>query len=116
MDAKKYLGCSFVTLKDVAEGPLRVTIDSIREGKYGKLDVNFEEGYALSLNVTNTRALAKAYGAETDYWLSHVIELFSGEVEFQGAMQPTVLVRPISLAPAKAELDRNADMDDDVPF
>ena len=43
MDARKYFGAAFVTLKDVAEGPLKVTIESIAEGKYGKLDVTYAE-------------------------------------------------------------------------
>ncbi len=123
VDARKYFGSTFVTLKDVADGPLRVTIDGVREGQYGKLVANFEEGLSLSLNATNSRILAKAYGPETDGWLGHVIELFSDEIEFKGNLQPAVLVKPVSLptapsaAPKPPPVKQRSDMDDDnIPF
>jgi hypothetical protein len=128
VDARKYFGAAFVTLKEVAESRLRVTIDSVAPGQYDKLNVIFREGYALSLNATNTRDLAMAYGPDTDDWPGHVVELYAGEVEFQGKLQPAVRVKPISppltaeeRAAATANLSKPAanggDMgDEDIPF
>jgi hypothetical protein len=96
VDARKYVTSSFITLADVAEGPLRLTILKVGEGKYGKLDATFEEGFALSLNATNTKRLVKAFGTDTDRWIGQVIEAYAGEIEYQGKDQPAVVVRPIS--------------------
>jgi hypothetical protein len=121
VDSRKFFGVTFVTLKDVAEGTRQSVIDAVEEGKFGKLNVTFEDGTALSLNATNCRILAKAYGAETDGWPGHVIELYAGEIAYQGKLQPAVRVRPIS-APVQASVTPpatpkpNADMDDEIPF
>ena len=110
-------------MKGVTEGPLRVTISSIAEGKYNKLDLNSDEGFSLSLNATNSRALTMAYGPDTDDWVGHTVEFAAGEIEFQGKLQPAVLVKPISPRVAvttpkqpKPKPTTGDDMDDDIPF
>jgi hypothetical protein len=107
-------------------------IDRVEEGKFGKLNLIFEDSTAASLNATNSRALVKAFGADTDGWLGHVVEMAGGEIEYQGKMQPAILIKPISApvqagttsetevaAPAPRRVagsSRNRDMDDDIPF
>jgi len=115
MDMRKYVGSLFLKLEDVKEGPILATIADVTEGKYGKPDVSFEDGSKLSLNATNCRALAKAYGPESEFWAGKRIELSLGEVEFKGQPQETIIVRPVSppiehnVVPLKSELD------DDIP-
>jgi hypothetical protein len=104
VDSRKFFGTTFLTLKDVAEGPRQPDIAAIEEGKFGKLNLIFTDGTALSLNATNTRALTKAFGAETDEWPGHTVELYAGEILYQGKPQPAVLVRPIS-PPAKTDMN-----------
>jgi hypothetical protein len=74
-----------------------VTISNVVESeKYDKLNLIFDDGTQLSLNATNTRALARHYGMESDDWVGKEIELTVGSVEFQGGEQETVIARPIS--------------------
>ena len=105
-DAREYFGGSFLTLKDVEEGPIQATIDKVEEGKFGKLNAVFEDGSALELNATNTRTLARAFGPNTDRWCGHTIEMFEGETTYQGKTQPTVLVKAISKPVAHAMYQR----------
>ncbi|CAN7756528.1 hypothetical protein LJR220_002533 [Bradyrhizobium sp. LjRoot220] len=96
VDARKYVTSSFITLADVAEGPLRLTIMKVADGKNNKLDATFEEGFSLSLNATNTKRLVKALGADTDGWIGQVIEAYAGEITYEGKDQPAVVVRPMT--------------------
>ena len=118
MDVRKYLNASFVTYKDVAEGPMPVTIMEVAEGKYDKPDVKFEENVVLSANTTNLRLLEKAYGFDTEAWIGKRIELCAGEVEYQGRLQPSVLVKPISppTPRAPATTSSSAEMNDELPY
>src|SRR6516162_5478504 len=76
MDVSKYLGSTFLKVADVkVNGPIRVVIASIVEGKFDKPDLVFDDGTRLSLNVTNTRTLARAYGKDTAVWVDKEIEL-----------------------------------------
>ena len=97
VDARKYLGITFVKLEELgAEGPWQSVISRAEEGKYGKLNLIFEDNTAVSLNATNLRALVKAFGPETENWPGRVVELSAGELEFQDKMQPAILVAPAS--------------------
>jgi hypothetical protein len=132
MDARKYFGVTFVTLKGLAEGPQQAVIDKVEEGKFGKLNLIFADSTAASLNATNSRALVRALGPDTDAWLGHTVELAVGELEYQGKMQPAILIAPISaplqaattLEPEQAASvpsarpagSRSSDMDDNIPF
>ena len=128
IDMRKYGGEYYLTIADVRDGPLRMKIVDIREGKYDKPDLIFETGDALSLNATNRRVLMRAYGPTSDTWLGKDIELVLGEVEFQGKSQESVLTKPISppltateRAAATPEPTRvngggSTSMDDDIPF
>jgi hypothetical protein len=120
MDMKKFCGSQFVKLADVEAGPIRGVIADIREGKFGRPDLEFDTGEKLSLNATNNRVLVKEYGTDSDLWIGKEIELFKGMVEFGGETQPAVLVKPISPSipkkPAPPKQPLRDDLDDTVPF
>ncbi|MEH2526741.1 MULTISPECIES: hypothetical protein [unclassified Bradyrhizobium] len=123
MDMRKYAGEQFIKTDDVREGPLTARIAFVKEGKYDKPDMILETGETLSLNATNTRTLVRAYGPNSNDWAGKDIELDLGQVQFQGKLQDSVIVKPVSppipsaqmTAPMKAA-DKNGDMDDDIPF
>ena len=127
VDARKYLGVIFVPLEELlAEGPRQSEIDRAEEGKYGKLNLIFTDNTAVGLNATNLRATVKAFGPDTEKWPGRVVELSAGELEFQGKMQPAILIRPVSppltpeeraaIAKPSKPAANGGDMDDDVPF
>jgi hypothetical protein len=96
MDMSKYLGSAFLKVGDVKAGLIRSVVADITEGKYGKPDVTFDDGTRLSLNVTNTRILARAYGTDDADWIGKEIELYLGKIDYQGEPQESILVKPIS--------------------
>jgi hypothetical protein len=128
MDMRKFSGSAFLKVGDVrANGPLRKIIVGITEGKYGRPDLEFDDGTKLSVNATNNRTLVNAYGGESNDMLNKEIELSLGEVEYQGEMQESVIVKPISPpverkpAPPKPSGESSTggkpgDMDDEIPF
>jgi hypothetical protein len=129
MDVSKYLGSAFLKVADVkVYGPIRVVIVLIVEGKFDKPDLVFDDGTRLSLNVTNTRILARAYGTDTAFWIGKEIELNVGDTEYQGKPQESILITPISPpidkkarvdGPTSARRIRGGptnDMDDEIPF
>jgi hypothetical protein len=127
MDISKYLSTVFLKAGDLASSPRRVVIADVVDGKYDKPDVHFQDGTCLSLNVTNLKALAAAYGTQTADWAGLEIELYVGPVKFNGENQDSVLVRPVSPAipfdqrtpPPKPKLRPGGavtSMDDEIPF
>ena len=125
MDITKYLGSAFLRVGDVkVNGPIRMVIESVTEGKFDKPDLTFDDGTRLSLNVTNTRTLARAYGTDGAGWIGKEIELYLGETEYEGKLQESILVKPISPPiekrpppKPKGESDKRGDLDDDkIPF
>lgn len=125
MDATPYCGALFLKPEHVREQPKRVRIVDVGEGTYG-LVLTLEDSEKFSLNQTNTRILAKAYGSETDFWLNHVIELELGFYtdNKDGEQKETVLVRPVSRPPPTATTGNGQeepkslqqDLSDDLPF
>jgi hypothetical protein len=121
MDMRKYSGTPFLKPDDVKAGPLRVVIVDVTEGKFGRPDLEFSDGTKLSVNATNNRTLVTSYGDESDDWINKEIELSLGEVEYDGQMQETVVVKPISPPVEKKKLpeprkSRSGDMDDEIAF
>jgi len=96
MDMRKFSGEHFIKVDDVRDGPLQKQIAVIREGKYGKADLIFEDGDILSLNSTNNKTLVRAYGRSSDDWIGKIIKLYLGQIEYQGSDHEAVLVEPIS--------------------
>jgi hypothetical protein len=126
MDMRKYRGSHFLKVEDVRDGPIRETIAGDRMGKYDKPDLIFVSGNILSLNVTNTAILCRAFGDESSGWIDKDVELFLGEGEYQGKMQEMVQVRPLSPTISTADraqitkkleaAERALSPDEDVPF
>jgi hypothetical protein len=124
MDVSKYLGNAFLTVGAVkVNGPSRVVIENVTEGKFDKPDLTFDDGTRLSLNVTNTRTLARAYGTDGADWIGKEIELYLGEIPYEGKLQESILVKPISPPiekrpppKPKGESDKRGDLDDEIPF
>jgi hypothetical protein len=104
MDMRKFSGEHFYKVDDVRDGPIKEQIAAVKLGKYDKPNLVFESGSILSLNATNNAALLRAYGRNSVDWISKEIELFLGEVEYQGEMQEGVRLRPISPATPKTPL------------
>jgi len=120
MDMSKYIGPQFLKVEDIrASEPRQVTIVDVKEGNYDKPTLHFDDGTCLDCNTTNGRALARAYGYESDDWIDKEVRLVVGEVQYQGKPQETVLIKPISppvenKAPPKPE--PRPDFDDSIPF
>jgi hypothetical protein len=104
MQMKKYAGEHFYKVADVKDGPVHERIAGVREGKFGKPDLIFESGSIISLNPTNVTVLVRAYGDESNDWIANEVELSLGEVEYQGATQETVKVRPITPPTVRSDL------------
>jgi hypothetical protein len=124
MDMRKFSGGSYVKVPNVQDGPIQGQIAVVKEGNFGKPSLVFETGEMLGVNATNNKILMRAYGADSDGWIGKEVELFLGELEYQGQQQPTVMVRPISPPTqkpgrrAKSEASKSAqpDLDDEIPF
>jgi hypothetical protein len=129
MDVSKYLGSVFRKVADVkVYGPIRVVIVGIVEGKFDKPDLVFDDRTRITLNVTNMRILARAYGTDTAFWIGKEIELNVGDTEYEGKPQESILITPISPPidkKARADGPTSArgirpgpanDMDDDIAF
>jgi hypothetical protein len=117
MDMRKYSGSAFLKVADIeASGPRRVTIVDVSEGKFGKPDVEFDDGSKIGLNATNNRTLVTAYGADSEGWIDKKVELVAGEVEYQGSPKACILIKPISRPIAKKAPAPEPGMDDEIPF
>src|SRR5262245_60989978 len=126
MDMRKYSGAAFLKVGDVrANGPLRKIIVGVTEGKYGRPDLEFDDGTKLSVNATNNRTLVNDYGGASDDMLNKEIELSLGQVEYQGEPQESIVLKPISPPiektpppppKPKGENGKRGDMDDEIPF
>jgi len=119
MDLREYMGTNYIGVDDiVASGPRQVAIVDIQKGNYGRPDLYFADGSRLSLNVTNARALGRAYGVESKDSIGKTIELYIGEVETGEGKQNSVLIRPISLSktPESKPQAKDDPNNDDIPF
>src|SRR5262245_50484823 len=96
MDVSKYVGSVFLKVDDIKASSRRVTIVDVVEGRFGKLDLHFDDGTCLSCNATNSRMLARAYGMDSDDWTDKQVELVVGEIKSDGKMNEAILVKPIS--------------------
>ena len=96
MDMRQFSGEHFIKVIDLADGPIPERIAGARMGKYEKPDLLFESGDVLSLNQTNNDILRRAYGDDSDDWIEKDVELYQGQIKYQGNMQDAVMVRPIS--------------------
>jgi hypothetical protein len=118
MDISKYIGGLFLKVVDIkTNGPVRVKIVDVSEGRYDKPDLTFDDGTRLSCNATNGRTLARAYGFDSDDWIDKEVELVVGEIQYQGKPQEAILINPISPPiENKAPPKRGDDPNDSIPF
>jgi hypothetical protein len=121
MDMRKFASSSFVTVERLRGGPRQERMVSVAEGRYDKPVITFESGDQFSLNKTNVNKLIKAYGPDDEGWIGRVVELYIGDIKYNGGIQEGVLVRPVS--PSKPVEARTPvtntlqpDKDDDIPF
>ena len=97
MDLREFMGTNYIGVDDiVANGSREETIIDIQIGNYGRPDLYFKDGSRLSLNVTNTRTLGRAFGTESRDSIGKTIEVYIGEIETREGKQNSVLIRPIS--------------------
>jgi hypothetical protein len=117
MDMSKYIGGLFLKVEDVkANGPLRLKIVDVSEGRYDKPDLTFDDGSKLGCNATNGRALAKEYGFDSDDWIDKEVELVVGEIQYQGKPQEAILVKPISPPIENKAPPKQEGPNDEIPF
>lgn len=125
MNVREWIGGKFLKPEDIGTTPIVLTIVDVAEGKWDKLDLTFSDGSKLSLNNTNARTIARAWGYESDDWIDKQVELSVGLTTYKGEQQESVLLKPITPAtPANAlkpvklpKRTRQSDpIDDDIPF
>jgi hypothetical protein len=119
MDMSKFGGDQYLKVEDVrASGPVKVVIETITEGAFDKPIARLSDGSALQLNVTNTRALIREWGKNSEDWLNREIELAIDQVDFRGELTDSIVVRPISATlPVSARTTPvEPDIDSDIPF
>jgi hypothetical protein len=126
MDVTPYMGSTFLKVEDIRSGPRQVRIKDCRLGQFEKLDLHLEDGDKLSLNATNVKILARAYGRDSRGWVGQTIELFIGKTEYRGEEQDSVLVRPVSPPiaaekrgspePSSGPASSSRELDDEIPF
>jgi hypothetical protein len=121
MDVSKFIGSRFIKLADVEQHPIEGRIAGITEGKYG-LNLILESGDTVNLNKTNTRALANAWGKNSDYWIDKMVRALAGELPYQGSTKRGVVVEPISSStdsPTEECIEAEEEkppFDDKIPF
>jgi hypothetical protein len=117
MDMSKYVGGLFLKVDDIkATEPVRVRIADVREGKFEKPDLTFDDGTRLSVNATNGRTPARAYGFDSDDWIDKEVDLVVGEIQYQGKPQEAVLIKPVSPPIENKTSPKRDDPNDAIPF
>jgi hypothetical protein len=120
MEMTQFAGSHYVKLDDVRTKPPPVrTIIGVEMGNYDRPQLRFEDGSLLSLNKTNTRALIKAFGDDSDAWIGHEVELRAGITQYQGQTTETILLRPVTprkIAVKPALVPASDSLEEDIPF
>jgi hypothetical protein len=120
MNVREFIQGTFLKPDDIGDTPVTLTIANVALGKWDKLDLTFADGSKLSLNATNGRALAKAWGYESSSWIDKLVEARVGTIPFDGKDQPSILLKPVSPAMSARELalvkPAEPDLSDDIPF
>jgi hypothetical protein len=85
MDMNKYGGDRYLKVEDIrASGPVRATIEAIEDGAFDKPVAALSNGDTVQLNQSNTRALIRAWGPNSDDWIGLEVELSIGQINFRG--------------------------------
>lgn len=122
MDISDQIITGFIKVHHLDQ-PRRDVIANVSQGRFGP-EAEFQDGSILSLNQTNLRTLANAWGTETAVWIGKEIEMYVGKVTYQGVERDSVLVRTISAAlpmsdrPAPKPKPKNTrdELNDEIPF
>jgi hypothetical protein len=122
MDISDQIISGFIKVHHLTEGPRRDVIAAVAQGRFGP-EIEFQDGSKLSLNQTNLRKLADAWGTETDNWLGKEIEMYAGKTQYQGEERDSVLLRAISPALSMGERPKpkprqstSSELNDEIPF
>jgi hypothetical protein len=127
----------YVKPDQVRDGPIQTRIVNVYESEqYNRPVAELETGSTFTLNDSNTNALIKAWGYNSDDWIGQELELFLGTYKDWRENPPvdkeTVKVRAISpakattgnsgvpskpvLPPSRVVASKTDDMDDAIPF
>lgn len=129
----KFLKAADLQDKNVTLIMKGVELEDIQGEEHKKPVLYFEKAKkGLVLNVTNSKAITRLYGDNTDDWEGKAITLFPAMVDFKGDTVEAIRVKappksakhdPISSGPqpkpepAYTEIDPPPhDLDDDIPF
>ena len=126
IDMARYAGDIYLRAEDIREsGPRRGRIEGIADGQFDKPVATFNDATSLTLNQTNVRTLMRVWGANSIDWIGREIELYIGPTTYQGQVQDSILVKPISrpiplserkaLKPVKPAPESDP-LDDNIPF
>jgi len=123
MDMSEFCGSKYLKLADVEGGPITATIAAVKYNeKYDKADLHFDDNSILSLNATNARTLARAYGFESTDWHGKQVRLVRGEFAYNGEAKPGIALEPVTppTPPEKKKASKpskkgGGDMDDEIP-
>lgn len=120
----------YLSAADLSGANVRVVMQHVEMEKLGDdtKPVLYFKGKqkGLALNKTNSKAIAEAYGDETDDWNGQEIILFPVMTDYQGKQVEAIRVRAPqpkdnkpSARPSSAEMRQGvpaSDMDDGIPF
>jgi hypothetical protein len=116
MRIDKYLKNNFLNVEDIkASGPIRGTIAAVTAGRFEKLNLIFDDGTQVSCNQTSCKALARAYGKESDNWIGKEVEVTLGNILYDGEMSEAILIKPIS-PPIEKKASPPSQFGDEIPF
>lgn len=114
----------FIKTDTVADGPIRDCISDCKPGRFDRPDLYLQGGGILGLNGTNLRTLRSAWGPESDHWIGKEIELYLGQLKYNGTDNDSVLIRCISpptpwrdkAVEQHKALPLKQDLSDEIPF
>jgi hypothetical protein len=96
------------------------------KANYGKLEALLESGRKLGLNGTSVGALMSKFGTDYEKWSGKDIEIYAGQVKYQGSLKDAVLARPLDGEALEAMSDAEGppvkypdgpnDPDDEIPY
>lgn len=99
MDVSNFMGGNWLTHMDLPQPNQVWHIRGVSQQMVGtdqKICVAFNEHQKqLGLNKTNLRAIASAYGTDSNAWIGKSLEVFRDRTLFQGQQRDCVRVRPV---------------------
>ena len=118
MEMRKYSGTAFLKVGDVKVEAAPRCDRRCTEGKFGRPDRGVQRRHQVVAQRHQQSYAGHSYGGESDDWINKEIELSLGEVEYDGQLQETVVVKPISPPIEKKPPRRKpgGDMKDEIPF